>query len=455
MRPRTRYAKHDGVRIAYQVLGKGPVDLLVVPGFISHLDLSWAMPSVTAMFRRLASFSRLIIYDKAGTGISDPIGHVPTLEDRMGEVHAVLDAAGSERTALLGLSEGSLMSVLFAATYPERTRALALYGAFPCGSYDPELPADLQEPAERLTTEMFRVVEHWGEGWISNEKKSWNLGFFERAAATSAMARGMVEVAQQLDVRPALAAVQAPTVVVHRTGDPFPVGVARWMAGRIPGARFAELPGDMHPLWRGDMHAVVDEVESVVASAPVPPPPTRSFVTAVCVTGAGEEMLDQQVARFGGRRVPAGAGSALLAFHGPIRAIRCAHALVSAAAGLRAGVHAGELELPGEAPAGTAREVSERLMEGAGPGEVLVSSSARNLVAGSGLSFEDRGSGIYALATPEGVDLAPPRPQPDLARRSIDSLGAGERLRLLVARWAPGAGRAASRAVAALRARRG
>src|SRR5687768_3429636 len=125
MRPRTRYAKHDGVRIAYQVLGKGPVDLLVVPGFISHLDLSWAMPSVTAMFRRLSSFSRLIIYDKAGTGISDPIGHVPTLEDRMGEVHAVLDAAGSERTALLGLSEGSLMSVLFAATYPERTRALA------------------------------------------------------------------------------------------------------------------------------------------------------------------------------------------------------------------------------------------------------------------------------------------------------------------------------------------
>jgi hypothetical protein len=153
--------------------------------------------------------------------------------------------------------------------------------------------------------------------------------------------------------------------------------------------------------------------------------------------------------------VRTGADGALLAFDGPIRAIRCAHALVSAGSGLRAGVDAGVLERAGEPAAGGAREVSERLLEGAGPGEVLVSSSARNLVAGSGLSFEDRGSGIYALAAAESADLAPPRPQPDLARRSIDSLGAGERLRLLVARWAPGAGRAASRAVAALRARRG
>ena len=456
MRPRTRYAKHDGVRIAYQVVGKGPVDLLVVPGFISHLDLSWAMPSVTAMFRRLASFSRLIVYDKAGTGISDPIGHVPTLEDRMAEVNAVLNAAGSEHAALLGLSEGSLMSVLFAATYPERTRALALYGAFPCGSYDPELPADLKEPAERLTSEMFRVVEHWGEGWISDEKKSWNLGFFERAAATSAMARGMVEVAQRLDVRPALAAVQAPTVVVHRSGDPFPVGVARWMAGRIPGARFAELPGDMHPLWRGDMHAVVDEIESVVAGAPVPPRPDRTFVTAVSLPdGLSADLVERQVIRFGGRRTPPVDGIVLLAFDGPVRAIRCAHAIVSSDAGLRAGVYAGELEVAGEAPAGTARDAGAGLMERAGAGEVLVSSSARNLVAGSGLSFEDRGSGTYGVVSPTGVDLAPPPPQPELARRSIDSLGAGERLRLLVARRAPGAGRAVSRAVAALRARRG
>ena len=456
MRPRTRYAKHDGVRIAYQVLGKGPVDLLVVPGFISHLDLSWAMPSVTAMFRRLASFSRLIVYDKAGTGISDPIGHVPTLEDRMGEVNAVLDAAGSERTALLGLSEGSLMSVLFAATYPERTRALALYGAFPCGSYDPELPADLREPAERLTTEMFRVVEHWGEGWISSEKKSWNLGFFERAAATSAMARGMVEVAQQLDVRPALASVQAPTVVVHRSGDPFPVGVARWMAGRIPGARFAELPGDMHPLWRGDMHAVVDEIESVVASAPAPPRPERTFVTAVCLAdGPSADLVEQQLVRFGGRRAPAPDGSELLAFDGPIRAIRCAHAIVSAAAGLRAGVYAGELEVAGQAPAGTAREAGAARWSARDRGRCWCRAAPGTWWPGPASSFEDRGSGIHALVSRDGVGLAPPAPQPELARRSIDSLGAGERLRLLVARRAPGAGRAVSRAVAALRARRG
>src|SRR5215213_1375561 len=207
MRPRTRHVRHEGARVSYQVVGDGPVDLLVVPGFISHLDLSWAMPSVTAMYRRLASFSRLILYDKAGTGISDPIGHVPTLEQRMGEVHAVLDAVGSERAVLLGLSEGGLMSVLFAATHPERTRALALYGSFPCGRYDASLPPELRAPAERLAGEMTRVVEDWGEGWISEEKRSWNLGFFERAAATAAMARAMVEVAQGLDVRAALPVV--------------------------------------------------------------------------------------------------------------------------------------------------------------------------------------------------------------------------------------------------------
>ena len=281
MRPRTRHVRHDGVRIAYQVVGDGPVDLLVVPGFISHLDLSWAMPSVTAMYRRLASFSRLILYDKAGTGISGPIGHVPTLEQRMDEVHAVLDAAGSERAALLGLSEGGLMSVLFAATYPERTRALALYGTFPCGRYDESLPPELRAPAERLGGEMTRVVEHWGEGWISEEKRSWNLGFFERAAATAAMARGMVEVAQGLDVRAALPVVDVPTLVVHRSDDPFPIGGARWMAGQIPGARFAELQGDMHPMWRGDTDAVLDEVEALLRAAPAESRPERRFQTVV------------------------------------------------------------------------------------------------------------------------------------------------------------------------------
>ena len=400
----------------------GPVDLLVVPGFISHLDLSWAMPSITAMYGRLASFSRLILYDKAGTGISGPIDHVPTLEQRMAEVHAVLDAAGSERAALLGLSEGGLMSVLFAATYPERTRALALYGSFPCGRYDESLPPELRAPAERLTGEMTRVVEHWGEGWVTEEKRSWNLGFFERAAASAAMARGMVEVAQGLDVRAALPAVQAPTLVVHRSDDPFPSGGARWMAGQIPGARFAELPGDMHPMWRGDTDAVVDEIEALVRDAPAGAEPNRRFSTIVA---AGEEA---PFARTGAGRAPRacrrerwpGGGGCRRRVAWPRRRRRRGRGGTPALAGRAA------------------------------PGEVLVSSSVRDLVAGSGLAFSERGA-----LDPGSPGLEGSPRDPALAVRPWDSLTAGERARLVVARRAPGLGRGLSRGLAAFRARLG
>jgi pimeloyl-ACP methyl ester carboxylesterase len=408
--------RHDGVRVAYQVVGDGPVDLLLVPGFISHLDLSWAMPSVTAMYRRLASFSRLILYDKAGTGISGQIAHVPTLEQRMEEALAVLDAAGSREAAVLGLSEGGLMSVLFAATYPERTRALALYGSFPCGRYDDDLPPELRAPAERLSGEMARVVDHWGEGWIAEGKRSWNLGFFERAAASGAMARAMVDVARGLDVRPALPVVQAPALLVHRADDPFPSGGSRWMAGRIPGARFAELAGDMHPLWRGDMDTVVDEIEAHVSDADAPLADGRRFTTVVRAAGDEPE-----------------------AFSGPAEAIRRAHALARER-GAGAGVWSDEL--------GTAAEAAARLAAEAGPGEVLVSGSARNLVAGSGLRFTERGA--LDPASP-GIERSPS--DPALAVDPRAALTASERARLVLARHAPGAGRALSRVAARLRAR--
>lgn len=410
--------RHDGVPVAYQVVGDGPVDLLLVPGFISHLDLSWAMPSVTAMYRRLASFSRLILYDKAGTGISGQIAHVPTLEQRMDEALAVLDAAGSEQAAILGLSEGGLMSVLFAATHPDRTRALALYGSFPCGRYDDSLPPELRAPAERLSGEMARVVDHWGEGWISEGKRSWNLGFFERAAASAAMARGMVDVARGLDVRPALPVVRAPTLLVHRADDPFPSGGSRWMAAQIPGARFAELAGDMHPLWRGDMDAVVDEIEAHVSSAPASAAHGRRFATLVRTAEGGREE-----------------------FSGPVRAIRRAHAEVRGGdAG--AGVWSDERD--------TAAEAAARLQREAGAGEVLVSESARNLVAGAGLEFDERG--VLDPASP-GLERTPTAPE--LAEDPRDALTASERARLLVARHAPGAGRALSRTAARIRAARG
>jgi pimeloyl-ACP methyl ester carboxylesterase len=462
---RTRYVEHRGARIAYQVVGTGPVDLLVVPGFISHLHLFWAMPKVAAMYDRLASFSRLILFDKAGTGVSDPIAHVPTLEERMDEVNAVLDAAGSRRTALLGLSEGGLMSLLFAATYPERTLALALYGAFPCGAYDDELPETLKSPVEHLTAEMFDVVDHWGDGKISGDRTSWNLGFFERAAVNRAMARGMVEVGQELDLRPVLGAIHVPTVVVHRSDDPFPIGVARWMADRISGAHFVELPGDAHQPWRGDMDSVVDAIEEVVLAAPREAAPDHALRTVVTARIAGdpaaEDMAREQLERYGGSTVATTKDTVLAAFDGPERAVRYAHAIVAAGPQLSAGVHAGDCDTSSGAASGHTLEVSTRLAELGRPGEVLVSESVRKLVVGSGLAFgphegEHVGGAngrvaVHVLATRDGAPHPSPS-DPALAVSPADSLTRSERLRLAVARHAPGLGRLASRGSAALRA---
>ncbi|HEU0025242.1 MAG TPA: adenylate/guanylate cyclase domain-containing protein [Thermoleophilaceae bacterium] len=478
MPPRTRHARHGEARIAYQVVGHGPVDLLVVPGFVSHLGLFWAMPKVAAMFRRLASFSRLILFDKAGTGISDPIAHVPTLEERMDEVHTVLDAAGSERPALLGLSEGGLMSVLFAATYPERTLALALYGAFPCGTYDDALPAELREHAEWLIDEMSGVVEHWGDG-RAGDQTSWNLGFFERAAANQAMARGMVEVGRQLDVRPALAAVRVPTVVIHRSDDPFPIGIARWMAERIPGARFAELPGDMHPPWRGDSDSVVDQIEELVTRAPRDRHADRALMTVLSTDVVGgadptdpalrDALVAEQVQRFRGRPVKGAGNGAFAAFDGPARAIRCAHAITQKADAtvdrpMRAGLHTGEVLVMGDDVAGLTVQIAARVAQLARPGEVLVSSGVKNLVVGSGLDFDDRGEhelggvpgrwALHALQTASDGGLGPAPMDPALATPAVDALTTGERLRLTVARRAPGLGRAASKTLAGVARRR-
>jgi pimeloyl-ACP methyl ester carboxylesterase len=478
MTPRVRHARHGGTKIAYQVVGKGPVDLLVVPGFVSHLGLFWAMPSVAAMFRRLASFSRLIVFDKAGTGLSGPVAHVPTLEERMDEVHAVLDAARSERAALLSLSEGGLMSILFAATYPERTLALALYGAFPCGTYDDQLPSDLREPVEWLTGEMFSTVEHWGEG-RAGDQTSWNLGFFERAAATQAMARGMVEVGQKLDVRPALGAVRVPTVVIHRSGDPFPVGVARWMTERIPGARFAELPGDMHPPWRGDTDSVVREIEELVMGAPRDRESDRAFMTVLSAEVAGSEgtvdatardaFVAEQVERFRGRVAWGVTNGSFGAFDGPTRALRCAHSLTAGApealgAPMRVGLHAGEALREHDDLTGIVFQIAAQVARLAGPGEVLASSAVRNLVVGSGLDFVDRGEeelggvpgrwSLHALSTSPDGSVGSPPSDPTLTASPVDALSTGERLRLTVARRAPGLGRAASRTRAGIVRRR-
>jgi pimeloyl-ACP methyl ester carboxylesterase len=261
--PQTQYVERDGVSIAYQVVGEGPVDMLVAPGFISHLDLQWTDPRFSRFLERLASFSRLIMYDKPGTGLSDPIPHLPTLEERGADITAVLDAAGSERAVLFGQSEGGPCSVLLAATRPERIASLVLYGTFrtllltDAAAYPPEMVAYREE---RLA-EAQEMVEHWGDGTrlaalfvpSLGEFQQRFLGTFARAAASPRMARALIETALQIDVlRDVLASVHVPTLVLHVESDRvFPVEAGKLLADGIPGARFVTFPGVDHAFWWG------------------------------------------------------------------------------------------------------------------------------------------------------------------------------------------------------------
>lgn len=492
--PATHYARHGDVNVAYQVVGEGPVDLLMVPGFISHLDLHWTLPEITAMFRRLGSFSRFITFDKPGTGLSDPIAHVATLEERMEDVHAVLDAAGSERAALFGISEGGPMSVLFAATYPERVSALALYGTFASKNLGLDFDPDRGERIHRL---LDAVIEHWGEGnWIDvlmpelagSDALRQGLALFERAAASPAMARQTMWAALQVDVREVLPAVRVPTLVIHRTDDTFvPVAAARWMAGQIPGARLVELPGDLHLPWYGDTDAVIDEVEELVTGVRRGHEPDRALATVLFTDivdstrraaqlgdRAWRELLERhdtlardELVRFQGRLVKSTGDGILATFDGPGRAIRCAQALALEAPArleleLRAGVHTGECELIGDDVGGIAVHIGARVAHLARAGEVLVSSTVKDLVVGSGLDFVDRGEHelkgvpgrwrIYAVDAQD--DAAGTGREPAPSHRADQTLGAGDRVQLRLARRAPVVSRAAARVVMRLASRR-
>jgi class 3 adenylate cyclase/dienelactone hydrolase len=505
MPPVTHYAKHGDVSIAYQAVGDGPVDLVMVPGFISHLDLYWTLPEVAAMFRRLASFSRFITFDKPGTGISDPIAHVPTLEERMEDLHAVLDAAGSERAALFGISEGGPMSVLFAATYPERTLALALYGTFPCGTVPDPLPEDFAgidfgARWERLRADADDMLEHWGEGRMldifipslaGSDAMRRAVAFFERAAASPRMARGVVEAALKSDVREILPTIRVPTVVIHRTGDCVPVEAARWMAAQIPGARFIELPGIDHTPWHGDMDAVVDEIEELVTGVRREHEPDRALATVLFtdivdstrhaaergdhtwreVLERHDTLVRRELERFRGREVKTTGDGFLAVFDGPARAIRCARAIADATideVGLqvRAGVHTGECEIRGDDVGGIAVHIGARVAHIAGPGRVLVSSTVKDLVVGSGLGFVDGGEHdlkgvpgrwrVFAVTSGlDGAESLAARRDPELAVPAIEQLSRGERAQLTMARRAPAVGRAASRLMLRRARRRG
>ena len=420
---KTQYAKSGDLHIAYQVTGTGPLDLVFVPGFVSHLEYQWEHPESARFFERLSSFSRLIRFDKRGTGLSDRVGGIPTLEQRMDDVRAVMDAVGSERAALFGVSEGGPMSLLFAATYPERTSALVLYGSYARRAWAPD------HPFGRTDEEMGRIIEtmerEWGgpvgvEIWVpsmaGDERfRQWWANYL-RLAGSPGTAVSVMRMNMEIDVRHVLPAVRVPTLVIHRTGDRLTrVEQGRYLAERIPAARLAELPGDDHvPFFNSDQ--IIDEVEEFLTGTRHATEADRVLATVLFtdIVGSTEraaalgdrkwrDLLDgyyalarRELARFRGREIDTAGDGFFAAFDGPARAIRCAAALTAGVRSLgieiRAGLHTGECEVIGQKVGGIVVHIGARVAGLAKPGEVLVSSTVKDLVAGSGISFEDRGT---------------------------------------------------------------
>lgn len=424
--PETRYVKSDEVYVAYQVLGDGPFDLLFVPGFVSNIEASWRSPEQSAFFRRLASFCRLILFDKRGTGMSDRGAQDFTLEQRMHDVQAILDAIGSKQAALFGVSEGGPMSLLYAATYPQRTSALALYGSYAKRSLAPDYPFGWNDQ------EWARVIEDIEKNWGSPQSLSVGartgggsgddplradrLAAYFRASASPGAAAAIMRMNREIDVRHILPVTRVPTLVVHRTSDPvIEVGHARYLAQHIPGASLIELPGQDHTPWLGDQDAIIDAVEHFLTGAHRAREPERVLATVLFADIVGST---QHVAAMGdkpwrkllhefyrrvrdvlqnyrGRQINTAGDGFLAAFEGPARAIRCANALNNSVQSLglkvRCGIHTGECELIGDDLAGIALHIGSRVAGLAAPGEILVSQTVRDLVAGSGLAFQDRG----------------------------------------------------------------
>jgi pimeloyl-ACP methyl ester carboxylesterase len=423
MPPRTRYAKSGDVNIAYQVTGEGTFDLVLVPGWVSHLENSWEEPSIARFLHRLSSFSRLILIDRRGTGLSDPVTTLPTIEQRMDDVRAVMDAVGSKKAALFGLSEGGPMCIVFAATYPERTSALVLYGTFARGLYDPEYPWGVAPV--KLERFLERIDREWGTGMTAkifapsiaqDEQQVQSWGRFERLAVSPGAARALIHITMNTDVRHALPVIQVPTLVLHKIDDPvIHVGCARYIAERIAGAKYVELPGSDHFPWTDDANAILDEVQEFLTGDRHHPEPDRMLATVMFtdIAGATEravEMGDRQwrdlleqhhhlvrskLHRFRGREVDTTGDGFLATFDGPARAIESACAIQKAVAkiglAIRVGLHTGECEVMDGKISGIAVHIGARVMAQARPGEVLVSSTVKDLVAGSGLRFVDRG----------------------------------------------------------------
>jgi pimeloyl-ACP methyl ester carboxylesterase len=424
--PETRYAKSGDVHIAYQVLGEGPLDLVFVPGFVSNVEATWTSPARAAFFRRLASFSRLVLFDKRGTGMSDRTSQVFTLEQRIEDVHAVMDAAGSQRATLFGLSEGGPMSLLFAASYPQRTAALVLYGSYAKRAWALDYPFGWKpETWDRVLANMERAwgtpeginIAMWAPSIADDEQARAATAAYFRAAASPGAALAVMKMNREIDVREILPSVRVPTLILHRVGERvIDIENARYMARHIPGAKLVELPGIDHMPWAADTEALVQEVEEFLTGQRHVAEPERVLATvqftdivrsteraAALGDRKWRELLEEfqlmvrrELSQFRGREIDTAGDGFLATFDGPARAIRCAAALREGARRqgleIRAGVHTGECEIIGEKLGGIAVHIGARVAAQAAPGEIIVSQTVKDLVAGSGLTFAERGA---------------------------------------------------------------
>jgi pimeloyl-ACP methyl ester carboxylesterase len=423
-RPETKYAKSDGVHIAYQVVGGADIDLVVVPGFTSHLELFWEHEPIARGLETLASFTRLILFDRRGSGLSDPVSEAPTLEQRMDDARAVMDAAGSERAALMGISEGAAMSILFAASHPERVQALICCGGMARSTWAEDYPwanrldAMLESGAEL-------IAPHWGEGAMieivapsqaDNPEARAFFGRLERTSLTPGMLAALVQMFFETDVRDVVPNVHVPTLVLHRRHDRLvDVRNGRWLAEHLPNAKLVELPGEDHMLWYQNPGATLGEIEEFLTGTRRAPEPDRVLATVVFTdivdsTRTAAELGDHRwrelleshtrtvrgaLESHRGREVKSTGDGFLATFDGPARAIGCAREILDSSQDLgirvRAGVHTGECEVMGNDIGGIAVHIAARVGALAEPSEVLVSRTVKDLVAGSGIEFTERG----------------------------------------------------------------
>ena len=430
--PETRYAKSGEVHIAYQVFGQGRFDLVVVPGWTSHIEYAWEDPIFASFLNRLGSFCRVTWFDKRGTGLSDRDVGMPTLEQRMDDVRAVMDAAAVRQASIFGISEGGSMSALFAATYPQRVSSLILYGAFARRIWSPDYPwaPTLDERLKWIDS----IEKGWG-GDVELESlapsrandasfKRWFAAYSRQSVSPSA-AVALAKMNTHIDIRNVLPSIHVPTLVVHRKGDrDVNVGNGVYLARHIEGARYVELAGDDHVLMGGDTDAIGDQIEEFLTGAR-PVAQSNRVLSTILFTDivgstekAGEigdsrwrslllahnDLVRGELTRSRGHEIKTTGDGFVATFDGPGRAISCARAIVqnveSLGIAVRAGLHTGECELVGDDIAGVAVHIAARVAENAGGGEVLVSKTVKDLVSGSGIKFEDKGT--YALKGVEG-----------------------------------------------------